>query len=88
MKAIQKLIEKTQQARQIETTIADQAVELARLTEESKTVRTELEGIAWEVVSSIKNSDRTSSERDVSSATSVLRSLGLDAAASALELQD
>ena len=88
MKAIQKLIAKTQQARQIETTIADQAVELARLTEKAKTVRTELEGIAWEVVSSIKNSDRTSSERDVSSATSVLRSLGLDAAASALELQD
>ena len=87
MKELEILVAKSHSARQYESTIARAVTDLTQLTEEKKAMQVEMEGLAWELVSSVKNDIKAWDKSDVRAAIHVLRSLGLEAAACALETQ-
>lgn len=86
MKELDQLIDKAAAGRRLEKEISDAVHELKQLASEAKQTRTEMEGLAWEIVATLMECGGGASvARD--SAIYVFRSLGLDAAASALQAQ-
>ena len=85
MKEIEELIVKTEEMRELDRAIANTVTELSRLSAQAKSMRAQMEGLAWDIVDSIRKAESNSPEADLSVATHVLRSLGLEAAASVLQ---
>ena len=84
MKKIEALIDKSEEMRELDRAIASKVKELSQLYEQAKSVRTQMEGLAWDVVDSTRKADSDSNAVDLSVAKYVLRSLGLKAAASVI----